>query len=111
MNLNNENAEYCCVCLEENIPLKRTQCNHIVCNTCLSKLKKCPLCRKWFVNRKEEIKNMVLLVIIITMFIIQLLTSIYILYLFISQLLSISIFSRVFHLQSLKLMISGLMVL
>lgn len=33
----------CCVCLDET-NLKKTPCEHILCNNCLNKLTRCPMC-------------------------------------------------------------------
>jgi hypothetical protein len=45
-----EQHEECCVCFEETS--QKTSCNHFVCNNCVVKLKKCPLCREKLIMPK-----------------------------------------------------------
>jgi len=51
-----ENDE-CCICLEKD-NLWKTNCNHIICKDCISKMKtkRCPMCRK---NITKEINQLI----------------------------------------------------
>jgi hypothetical protein len=52
-----EQHEECCVCFEETS--QKTSCNHFVCNNCVVKLKKCPLCREKLIMPKINASNQV----------------------------------------------------
>ena len=52
-----EQHEECCVCFEETS--QKTSCNHFVCNNCVVKLKKCPLCREKLIMPKIKASNQV----------------------------------------------------
>ena len=41
-----ENATECTICYEHT--MNRTECDHIICETCMTKIDKCAVCRKDF---------------------------------------------------------------
>jgi hypothetical protein len=53
----NQDSE-CCVCGENSITT--TECNHILCNKCFSKLpsKTCPMCRSNLDNEEQNFNNL-----------------------------------------------------
>lgn len=53
--LENQQAKECEVCLENKISFKHcTQCVHDWCDSCHSKMTKCPFCRKTFTERPPQ---------------------------------------------------------
>lgn len=52
-----EHSDECCICFENKAGrFKLSPCNHVaVCIDCVSKIKKCPLCRRVILDVKERI--------------------------------------------------------